>query len=125
MKAILDAGVFLQVEKHDRRVGAMLRDLQRRRVPVHTSSAVVAQVWRDGRRQARIAQLLGGVKVRGLAPDDDRRTGELLALSRTNDLVDAHVALLAEDDDVLLTSDPRDLDHLVRARRVRVNIVSV
>ncbi len=88
MKALLDAGVFLAVEKHDRRVGAMLRDLQRRRVPIHTSSAIIAQMWRDGRRQARIAQLLGGVRVRALAPDDDRRTGELLALARTNDIVD-------------------------------------
>lgn len=125
MKALLDAGVFLAVEKHDRRVGAMLRDLQRRRVPIHTSSAIIAQVWRDGRRQARIAQLLGGVRVRALAPDDDRRTGELLALARTNDIVDAHVALLADDDDVLLTSDPRDLGHLVRVRRVRVTVVPI
>jgi len=125
MKVVLDAGVFLAVEKQDRRVGAMLRELQRRRVSLATSSAVVAQVWRDGRRQARVAQLLAGVKVRALAPDEDRRTGELLAIAKTSDVIDAHVVLLAEDEDLILTSDARDIEQLVRARRVRASVVRV
>jgi hypothetical protein len=123
MKAVLDAGAFVAVEKRDRSVAAMLRVLQQRRVPLQTSSAVVAQVWRDGRKQAALARLLGGVDVRALAPDEDRRTGELLALTRTRDVIDAHLALLAEDGDIVLTSDRADIERLLEARRVDAVLV--
>ncbi|HEX6278317.1 MAG TPA: hypothetical protein VFZ53_34965 [Polyangiaceae bacterium] len=123
MRAILDAGAFVAVEKRDRHVGAMLRVLQQRRVPLGTSSAVVAQVWRDGRKQALLARALSGVYVRALAPGDDKRTGELLALAKTNDVIDAHLALGVEDGDRVLTSDPNDLARLLDARGVDANIV--
>lgn len=123
MKAVLDAGAFVAVEKRDRSVAAMLRVLQQRRVPLQTSSAVVAQVWRDGRKQAALARLLGGVDVRALAPDEDRRTGELLALTRTRDVIDAHLARLAEDGDIVLTSDRADIERLLEARRVDAVLV--
>lgn len=123
MKAVLDAGAFVAVEKRDRRVGAMLRVLQQHRVPLWTSAAVVAQVWRDGRKQARLAQVLAGVGVRALSVGDDKRTGELLALAGTNDVIDAHVVLGVEDGDDVLTSDVEDLGRLLRARRVDAAIV--
>src|SRR5262249_39048276 len=96
MKAVLDAGAFVAVEKRDRRIGALLRVLQQRRVPLWTSAAVVAQVWRDGRKQALLAQLLDGVAVRALASGDDRRTGELLARTTTKDVIDGHLALAVD-----------------------------
>lgn len=123
MKAVLDAGAFVAVEKRDRHVGAMLRVLQRSRVPLATSSAVVAQIWRDGKKQALVAQVLAGVAVRALGPGDDRQTGELLALARTSDVIDAHIALLVEDGDQVLTSDRDDLERLLRARHVEASIV--
>lgn len=125
MKVVLDAGAFVAVERGDRQLAAMLRVLQQRRVPLRTSAAVVAQVWRDGRKQARIAQLLAAVSVGALAPDNDRRTGELLARARTDDVIDAHLALEVADDDRVLTSDPDDLAHLLEARRVDATIVAV
>lgn len=73
MKAVLDVGALVGVDRRDRRVGAMLRILQQRRIPLWTSAAVVAQVWRDDRRQALLANLLGGVGVRPLTSDDARR----------------------------------------------------
>jgi hypothetical protein len=121
---ILDAGAFVAIEKRDRRVGAMLRVLQQRRVPLATSSAVVAQVWRDGRKQALLARLLSGVDVRALAPGDDRRTGELLGLAKTTDVIDAHVALGVEDGDRVLTSDPGDIRCLLQARGVDAAVVA-
>jgi hypothetical protein len=123
VRVILDAGAFVAVEKRDRHVGAMLRVLQQRRVPLATSSAVVAQVWRDGRKQALLARAVSGVDVRALASDDDKRTGELLALSKTNDVIDAHLALGVEDGDRVLTSDPDDLAHLLDVRGVDARIV--
>ncbi len=125
MKAILDAGVLVAIERRDRRVGAMLRVLQQRRIPLRTSAGVVAQVWRDGARQARLAQALGGVGVRSLSPGDARLAGELQAASRTDDVVDAHVALLAEADDQVITGDPEDLARLLDVRRVRARLVPI
>ena len=123
MRAVLDAGAFVAIEKRDRRVGAMLRVLQQRRVPVGTSSGLVAQVWRDGRRQALLARLLSGVDVRALAPGDDRRTGELLALAKTDDVIDAHLVLGVDDEDRVFTSDPDDIDRLLEARRVDAKVI--
>jgi hypothetical protein len=104
-------------------VGAALRVLQQRRVPLGTSSAVIAQVWRDGRKQALLARVLSGVDVRALAPGDDRRTGELLALTKTSDVIDAHLALGVEDGDRVFTSDVDDIERLLEARGVRATTV--
>ncbi len=125
MKAVLDAGAFVAVEKRDRRVGAMLRVLQQRRVSLWTSAGVVAQVWRQGARQALLSKVLAGVGVRALGPGDDKRTGELLALAGTDDVIDGHVALVVENGDQLLTSDPDDLDHLLATRGVDATIVTM
>lgn len=123
MAALLDAGALVAVDKNNRAVMALLRLLQQRQVPLRTSSAVVAQVWRDGRKQASVARVLAGVEVRSLAPDNDKRTGELLALSTTADVIDAHVALLADDGDLVLTSDRADLERLLAARGVESTVI--
>jgi hypothetical protein len=123
VKAVLDAGALLAVEKRDRRVGAILRVLQQRRVPVWTSAGVVAQVWRDGRKQALLASVLSGVGVRGLTAGDDRSTGELLSSTRTHDVIDAHLALCVAEGDQVLTSDPDDIDRLLTARRVKATLI--
>lgn len=123
MKAVLDAGAFIAVERRDRRVGAMLRVLHERRIPLRTSAAVVAQVWRDGRKQALLAKVLEGVAVVGLSPNDDRRTGELLGRARRHDVIDAHLALCVGAGDEVLTSDVDDLRRLLAARGVDAVLV--
>lgn len=123
MKAVLDAGAFIAVERRDRRIGAMLRVLHERRIPLRTSAAVVAQVWRDGRKQALLAKVLEGVAVVGLSPGDDRRTGELLGLARRHDVIDAHLALCVGPGDDVLTSDVDDLRRLLAARGVDAVLV--
>jgi|HubBroStandDraft_3_1064219.scaffolds.fasta_scaffold499677_2 hypothetical protein len=55
---ILDAGAFVAAERGDRVVAALIkREWLAGRVPT-TCGAVVAQVWRGGRRQAGPAMLL-------------------------------------------------------------------
>jgi len=125
MNAILDAGALVAIDKRDRRVEAMLRVLHQRRIALWTSAAVVAQVWRRGDKQALLAKVLAGVRVHALDERHDRRIGELLALTRTADVIDAHVAMLAADGDQLLTSAPDDLRRLVHARRIEVTVVDV
>ena len=89
---ILDAGVLIALERGDARACAFLRLARRRSEPLHTSEPVVAQVWRDGHRQARLAQALAGIEIHPF--DDGRAVGRLLARSSTTDPIDAHLVWL-------------------------------
>ena len=125
MNAILDSGALVALDRRDRRVGAMLRVYQQAGVPVLTSNAVVAQVWRDGARQANLARILRGVGTKPIDNDCDKVIGALLGSAVTSDVVDGHVALLAGSEDSVLTSDPDDLAHLLAVRNVHATIVPV
>lgn len=125
MKAVLDAGALVAVDRRDRLTGARLRVLQQQGTPVRVSSAVVGQVWRDGRRQANLARILAGVGIEALTREDGKRIGELLALAGSADVVDAHVALMTAPADLVLTSDPGDIRKLLQARGVPAKIQPV
>ena len=126
MSLILDSGAFLAVERGDRDTAALLKqELLARRVPI-THGGVIAQVWRGGaRRQANLARLLPALDVRAVDALLGRRAGVLLGKTRTADVIDAALALLAADGDSLLTSDPNDLAALVAAAGVHVDVVRV
>lgn len=125
MSVILDAGALVAVERRDRRVGAMLRIAQVEGLRVRTSAAAVAQVWRGGARQAHLARVLAGVAAVGLDLAAGKHVGILLGASGTNDVVDAHVAMLVGDGDQVLTSDSEDLRQLLGARAVQARLIRV
>jgi hypothetical protein len=78
-------------------------------------SAVLAQVWRDGSRQVRLARALRnpGLVEAPLHHQDATLAGELLRDSGTADVVDAHVAVVASRLRApVITSDPDDLSKL-------------
>jgi hypothetical protein len=125
VKAVLDAGALVAVDRRDRMIGAQLRVLQHQGTPIRVSSAVIGQVWRDGRKQANLARVLAGVGIEALGKDDGRRIGELLAVAAAADVVDAHVALMAARGDLILTSDPGDIHQLMQARGVPARVQAV
>lgn len=125
MNAVLDAGALVAVDKRDRAVGSMLRVLQREGVPVTTSAGAVAQVWRDGRRQANLARLLSGMNMDPLDDATAKALGELLGRNRSDDVVDAHIAFLVQPEDQVFTSDEPDIKALLRTRRVQAKIIRV
>jgi PIN domain nuclease of toxin-antitoxin system len=125
MTVVLDAGALIAIDKRDRAVGAMLRLLQRDDVPIVTSAAVVAQAWRDPRRQVNLARILTGVDIAALDDSAAKKVGELLRANGTSDLADAHVALLVQPQERVLTSDQADIKALLRTRRIKAIIVSV
>ena len=125
MKAVLDAGALVAVDRRDRKIGAQLRVLQQQGTPIRVSSAVVGQAWRDGRKQANLARVLAGVGLVPVSGDDGKRIGELLARAGSAAVVDAHVALMAAPADVILTSDPGDIRTLLRARGVSARVQAV
>ena len=83
---ILDAGFLISVDRSERSAHAFLEAAARTGTDLHTTHPVVAQVWRDGSRQARLAAFLKIVHVHPL--DDGPSVGLLLARSRTADVVD-------------------------------------
>lgn len=122
MTVVLDAGALLAIERREPRMLAYLREAQRRGVPLRTSSAAVAQVWRGGPRQAELARQLPAIGERALDPDAARAIGALLGASGTTDVVDGHVALLCSPGDAVLTSDPEDIGRLLDVRGVQAAV---
>jgi hypothetical protein len=125
MALVLDAGALIAYERGDDRVVGLLREAQHDEIPVRTSAAVVAQVWRDGARQARIARVLAGASEEPLDPDRARAVGVLLGANGTSDLVDAAVVDVAEEGDEILTADPEDIAALARSAGLRVLVTRI
>ena len=108
---VLDAGAFVAAERDDRTLIARLRVAQQHGVELHSTGIVVAQVWRDA--QGRQARLLRGVDVRPVDDEAGRAAGVLIGRAGTTDPIDATLVLAANPGDRILTSDPKDIGHLV------------
>lgn len=120
---VLDAGALIGVDRDDRRLMVALADARSRGTPFLTTSVALAQAWRSPRgQQARLARFLQSVLVLSVSAEMGRAAGSLVGLAGTSDVIDATVALIAETDDTIVTSDPDDLDHLASTlgRRVRI-----
>jgi hypothetical protein len=122
---VLDAGALLAIDRRDRRVGALLRVAQQERIAVRTSPAAVAQVWCHGARQAQLARALAGIAAPPLDLATGKRLGLLLGATKSCDVVDAHIASLAQAGDRVLTSDPDGLRRLLDALPVDASVVAV
>ncbi|HVV50017.1 MAG TPA: PIN domain-containing protein [Polyangia bacterium] len=109
---ILDAGALIALDRGAIAIRAYVLAADNAKATLYTSSAAVAQVWRGGSRQARLARFLGSDLVTEipLDPEAARRIGVLAAAVGSRDVVDGHVALLALDRNaVVLSSDPHDI----------------
>ena len=114
---ILDTGALIGFERNDRRVVAIIARALEHHDSLIVPSGVVAQAWRDGSRQARLARLLGSHLCQVLVLDDRqaRAAGQLCGLADTTDVIAASVAVAARDLGArVLTSDPDDLRRLDR-----------
>lgn len=115
MSLVLDTGSLIAYERGSPTVRAFLERTQRAGEAIRTSTAVVAQVWRDGARQARLARFLSGVDEVELTKPRARNVGRLLGIAGDADVVDASIVDLCFDGDEVLTSDPGDIGHLASA----------
>ena len=105
----LDTGALIGLERGDERVRSLLQRAVTDKIPLAVPAGVLAQAWRGGPRQARIARLLADPDVHVVVLDDPtaRAVGALVARSDHHDIVDVSVALCAaERGHVVLTSDP-------------------
>lgn len=108
---VLDSGALIAFERADERVTAAIRRAaEESRIIV--PAGVVAEAWRNGTRQARLARLLASATV--TVPPLDvltaKAAGALCGRSGTEDVIDASVVLAARAAGaVVLTGDPMDL----------------
>lgn len=123
MTLVLDTGALVAYERGDMAVAETIDGAQRRRERVVTSSACVAQAWRGGGpRQALLARLLEGTEERGLDAAASRSIGALCGVARSKDVVDAHIAWLTNDGDIVLTSDVDDIKDLLHAAKINATV---
>lgn len=109
---ILDAGFLVSVDRGERAAQELLTTASRYETPLNATHPVVAQVWRGGARQARLARLLRAIAVHPF--DDGHAVGAILARSGTADVVNAHLVTLAiRLSEPILTADVDDLSTLV------------
>jgi hypothetical protein len=124
MKLVLDAGALLALERNDRPMWRRLKAAQLAETVAVTHGGIVGQAWRGrGPREALLAKALAGIEVRPLDESLGRAAGELLAATRTHDVIDAALVLLGEDGDSIVTSDPDDVEPLAMAAGRHVEIV--
>ncbi len=112
---VLDTGALIAFERNDERVCRLIELALANGAVVHVPAGVVAQAWRDGRRQARLGRLVGSgwLVIQPLDTNEAKGAGALCGRSRTADVIDASVALLAQRHGAaVVTSDPDDLRRL-------------
>ena len=72
---ILDAGVLVAVDRGERAAQSFLAASLGAGAVLRTTAPVVAQVWRDGSRQARLARFLETVEAHDFTLADARLVG--------------------------------------------------
>lgn len=113
---VYDAGALIAAGRNDRRLWALHRRANARGEAPLIPVTALAQAWRGP--DPWLGRLLTGCRVSGLSEAMGQRIGELLAITRTNDIVDAHVVLTAVAvGGTCVTSDRRDLSVLAAAAR--------
>lgn len=109
---VLDSGALIAFERNDRRVRRLVELAAEHKRVLHVPSDVVAQVWRNGARQVRLARLIGSdtLEIQNLDLDEAKAVGVMCGSAGTADVVDASVALLARRHRApVVTSDPADI----------------
>ena len=120
-----DAGALLAADRGSQRMQALHRQaLESGLVPVVPAGAL-AQAWRGG-PQPMLSRLLAGCRVEALDEPRARSVGAACALSKTSDVVDASVAVgAAARGDLVVTSDPDDIQHLASAISMPIETVTI
>lgn len=111
----LDAGGLIALDRGDRRVIVLLARAVETNSRVTIPASALSQAIRRPERQARLSRLIRQPSTDVVALDrvDAVHVGRLLAVSRTADVVDAHVVICARrTGQRVVTSDAGDLARL-------------
>lgn len=111
----LDAGALIAIERDHRWTTQLVEDVINEGHSIAVPVGALAQVWRGGGRQARLARILALEAVEIEVLDDLRAhaAGQLCGARGTADVIDASVVLCARSrGHRVVTSDPDDLARL-------------
>src|SRR5437667_12824125 len=86
-----DTGAIIAAEKNSRRFWTIWKEARDRETIITVPVVVLAQAWRG--KNPLVARALKGCRIEEHEEPIARRVGELLAKSRTSDVVDAIVVL--------------------------------
>jgi hypothetical protein len=112
MGLTFDAGGLIAIEKGSREIMVLVKAAALNRQAVTVPSVVLAQVWRGN--NARVALALKNCVPDTLDWAGGKSAGALLAKAGTSDVVDAAVVVSAQKrGDVIVTSDPHDIERLI------------
>jgi predicted nucleic acid-binding protein len=122
---VYDAAVLIAADRNERRAWAEHKARLELGVVPLVPAPVVAQVSRSP-QQAQLRRFLTGCAVVPLGEREAHEAGRLLGRTKTADIVDAVVVTLAvRQKAMILTSDPDDIERLIRASGREVAVVAV
>jgi predicted nucleic acid-binding protein len=122
---VYDAAVLVAADRNERRAWAEHKARLEFGVVPLVPALVVAQVSRS-QKQAQLRRFLAGCVVIPMGESDAHQAGKLLGLTRTSDVVDAAVVTIAlRQKATILTSDPDDMERLVRASGREVAVIAI
>ena len=119
----LDTGALIAIECGAPRLQALLDEAHAAGADLTVPAGVVAQAWRGGTGQARLARFLrlATVTVVPLDEPEARAAGARIPAQGTADVVDASVVICARDrNHAVISSDPDDLAALDSTLRIVV-----
>lgn len=123
MAVTYDTGALIAADHGERRMWARHVALLRQHQTPTIPAPVLAQAWRGGTRQARLAKLVLGCQVEALDDIQARRVGRLAAQAKADDIVDATVVEGAlRRRDLVIGSDPDDLRSIAGAVGYRLEV---
>ena len=113
--ATLDTGALIGIERGTRSMTALLVRARESGARLTVPAGALAQAWRDGATQVRLARFLssGLCEVVPLDEQGARSAGRLCGASGTSDVIDASVVVVARlRGQAAVTSDADDLHRL-------------
>jgi len=122
---VYDAAVLVAADRSERRAWAEHKArVDYGTVPV-VPAPVLAQVSRSP-QQIQLRRFLAGCAIVPLGEAEAHEAGRLLGLTKTSDIVDAVVVTTAlRHNATILTSDPEEIERLVRASKRDVAVVAI
>jgi predicted nucleic acid-binding protein len=122
---VYDAAVLVAAYRSERRAWAEHKArVDYGTVPV-VPAPVLAQVSRSP-QQIQLRRFLAGCAIVPLGEAEAHEAGRLLGLTKTSDIVDAVVVTTAlRHNATILTSDPEDIERLVRASKRDVAVAAI
>jgi hypothetical protein len=113
---VYDAGALIAADRSDSAFYAFHSVTVAKGSPRLVPSGVLARVWRDSGRQARLSRTLRTCTVVPLDAADARGAGVLCGRAGTDDVIDASVVLLAARHRTgIVTGDRGDIGKLLDA----------